>query len=387
MLTSKSFSARDKVLSAYAISTAQEDPQTTTTTANEEQRLSALVEQLRNENRELRKEQEAALDDRDREWEKICDDHETELSLWYEAKQKKAIENERANCQATSGADAREHAIHQECEEEKQQALAAERLLLLEQFQAQFQIEILNYKTRIDSERADTRIQAEAHNNTNPMDQVLLNEEIKKRDDSIILHQKNVTDALATNRELETTLALIKAENERLSLAVTTYESRNTLAQQTQNEAQISLMVRELSRALKLFAEISAVGLDEKHRILLNELVLANKVVTDIRTTIEDGSAIVDYDSFQGGLDRIMADSDPYDALDPRERPALHAQLTDTYTVIGGLSNILAGERGESTKWNILERIYRDNIKGKGKEGAGSGLSAASSSSSSGNGG
>lgn len=265
-------------------------------------------------------------------------------------------------------------------------AVKIERSLLQGKFQAQFQIEISNYKTQFESEHAIAQSQSGAHNNTSPIDQVLLNEEIKKRDDSIESHKKNLTDVLEAKRELEATLKLTKAENERLSKAVIAYESQNSLANKTNTEAQISLMARELSRAQKLLTEITILGLDEKHRYLLNELVLANKVVTDIRTAIEDESAVVDYDGFQGGLNRVMESSDPFDALDARERPALHAQLSETYAIVGGLSNILAGERGNRTKEDILERIYRDNVTGKGKESALFGSGAASGSWSGGNG-
>ena len=149
------------------------------------------------------------------------------------------------------------------------------------------------------------------------------------------------------------------------------------MTKQTHSEAQTSLMAQELVRALKLFTEIATLGLDEKHRNLLNDLLLANKVVGDIRSTIEDGDS-VDYDEFQHRLDRVIASSDDFDNLDPRERPALHAQLGETYSVIGGLTTILMGERGESTRQDILERIYSDHVKGKGKQGAVVGSGAAS---------
>ena len=54
---------------------------------------------------------------------------------------------------------------------------------------------------------------------------LLLNEEIKKRDDEINSHKKNQTDALEAKRELETTLSTSKAENERPCKAVIAYES------------------------------------------------------------------------------------------------------------------------------------------------------------------
>ena len=451
--------ARDKILSAYAVPTGQvptEDQYTTTTTTAEEQRLSVIVENLRKENSELLEKvrhQKAELETREQDWE----DHIKELKEWeqglpamVEQDKQMAIETDRANGRATGWNDAREQDIRRECEEEKQQALAAERekcrvqreteetslraqyakkvkaqtnrelerfrhrgatahkkrmkvkkggikqvvnkavsqavmtehSLLLGEFQTQFQIQISDYKVQLESEHAAAQTLAGAQSNTNQVDQTLFNDEIRKRDDQINSHKNNLTDAYEANRNLEASLKLKKADIERLSRAVTTYESQSSLANKTQTEAQISLMARDLSRALKLLAEVSVLGLDEKHRYLLNELVLANKVVTNIRTTIEDESAVVDYDGFQGGLDRIMDSSDPFDALDSRERPALHAQLSETYTIVGRLSNILSGERGDGTRQDILKRIYRDNVKGKGKEGAAVGSAAASGSSS-----
>ena len=459
--------ARDKVLSAYALPSAQiptEDQQTTTTNTNisaEEQRLSVLVENLRKENSELLEKvehQKTELETWEDDWEhsnKDLKDWEQGLLRWCEQEKQIAIETERANGRATKGKEAREQDIRRKYEEEKQQALAvereicrvqreaqecslraqfakklkdninrevqrlrrrgsterkkqmkvkkggiksvvnqavshavkAERSLLQGQFRAHFETEVARYKIQLESEHAIAQTQSGAHNNTNPIDQVLFNEEIEKRDGEINSQKKNLTDALDAKRELEATLNLTKAENERLSKAVIAYESQNSLANKTNTEAQISLMARELSRALKLLNEISILGLDEKHRYLLNELVLANKVVGDIRTAVEDESVVVDYDAFQQGLERVMESSDPFDALDPRERPALHAQLSETYGIVGGLSNILAGERGDRTKWDILERIYRDDVKGKGKEGAVVGSGVASRSSLGGNGG
>lgn len=446
--------ARDRVLSAYAVPTAPipEENQTTITTTSEEQRLLALVEDLRKENRELQKQTDCLttyLKEWRRIWKETIKNHTTweqEVLRWYENDKKAAIKTERAKGRATISRDAREQEIRRKCEEEKQKALAVERdncrvqwqaregsmrdhytmkmkshtndelqklrrksgmehkkqmkvkklatkrvfdkalshaieverSLLQGQLQANFQAEISNYKTRLESEHANARTQSEANKHTNSIDQVLLNEEIQSRDKSIDSYKKTLKEAVDAKRELETALNLSKAETERLSQAVLSYESQSSLANQTKSQAQTNLIAGELSRALKLFTEITIMGLDEKHRILLNELVLANKVVTDIRTTIEDEGAVVNYDVFQEALDRVMASSDPFDALDSRERPALHAQLNETYKVVGGLSNILVGERGDGTKRDILERIYRGDVKGKGKQDPSAGSDAAS---------
>ena len=446
--------ARDRVLSAYAVPTAPipEENQTTMTTTSEEQRLSALVEDLRKENSELQKQTDCLttyLKEWRRIWKETIKNHTTweqEVLRWYENDKKAAIKTERAKGRATISRDAREQEIRRKCEEKKQKALAVERdncrvqwearegsmrdhytmkmkshtndelqklrrksgmehkkqmkvkksatkrvfdkalshaveverSLLQGQLQANFQAEISNYKTRLESEYANARIQSEANKHTNSTDQVLLNEEIQNRDKSIDSYKKTLKEAIDAKRELETALNLSKAETERLSQVVLSYESQSSLANQTKSQAQTNLMAGELSRALKLFTEITIMGLDEKHRILLNELVLANKVVTDIRTTIEDEGAVVNYDVFQEALDRVMASSDPFDALDSRERPALHAQLSETYKVVGGLSSILVGERGDGTKRDILERIYSGDVKGKGKQGPSAGSDAAS---------
>lgn len=181
-------------------------------------------------------------------------------------------------------------------------------------------------------------------------------------------------------RESESTLKSVKKENDRLSRTVTAYESEKSVAKHTTNEAQIALLTQEWVRAVALLMEIATLGLDEKHRALLNELVLANRVVKDIRTTIEEG-ALIDYEAFQNRLNLVIESSDEFENLDRMERPALHAQLEGIYLVIGGLMNILAGGRGDNTKQDLLERIYSDHVKGKGKQGAVIGAGAASGSS------
>lgn len=256
-------------------------------------------------------------------------------------------------------------------------AVEVERSLLQRQLRTQFQTELSNYKTQLECEHANSRTQSEAQNGADPVSQTSLHEEIKKRDGYIEKHKENLKRALDEKRESENTLKGIKEENERLSRQAIAYEGQKSIARQTKSGLQINLMARESAQALKLFTEIDLLGLDEKHRKLLHELVVANKVVRDMRITIEDGDS-VDYEEFHHRLEQVVESSDIFDALDPRERPALHAQLSGTYSVIGGLTNILTGERGETTQQEILERIYEDSDKGKGKQGANIGPGTAS---------
>ena len=371
---------------------------------------------------------------------------EEEIHRWqevtrrlYDQEKQEALAAERTNGQVLNGRDTTEHDIRRRCEEGKQKALAmerencrlqrmsekcslrgqrelkklrrcerkmqtkakkcqlkwvfkravshavdVERSLLQTQFQTQIQTELSNYKTQIESEHAKSQSQSETHNNTAPIDKVLLDQEIKKRNEFIETQKDHLGKAFEAKREAESAkkesekeLKIVREENERLSRDVIDYKSQQVMASQTKNEAQITLITQELVRALKLFTEIALLGLDEKHRNLLNELVVANTVMRDIRVTIEEGS-VVDYEEFQNRVDRVFATSDGFDSLHPQERPALHAQLQDTYSVIGGLNNILAGKRGDTTNQEILERVYRDIVKGKEKQGAivGSGAAA-----------
>lgn len=256
-------------------------------------------------------------------------------------------------------------------------AVEVERSLFHTQLQIQFQAELTAYKTHLESEHTKSQTQPASENDIGAANQALLQEEIKKRDGQIEKHKEDLKKALNAKRESESGLESVKKENDRLSQAVIAYESEKSVAKHTTSEAQVTLVTQELVRALKLLMEIATLGIDEKHRGLLNELVIANKVVRDIRTTIEEG-VLVDYEAFQNRLDRVVASSDEFDNLDPMERPALHAQLEGTYSVIGGLLNIFAGERGDTTQHDLLERIYRDSIKGKGKQGAIIGAGAAS---------
>ena len=201
------------------------------------------------------------------------------------------------------------------------------------------------------------------------MDQVLLSEEIQKRDKYLEQHKSRLTEAYTAKRDLEGKLKTTTEENRRLSQEVIAFESEKGMAKQARSEAQVNLMAREYARAVTLFTEITVMGLDEKHFKLLSDLVHANKVVRDIGTTIEEGG-VVDHVFTLNLLDRICNNSDDFDHLDPLERPALHAQLLGTYATIGGLMRILSGEHGETVEQDILETIYEDSVKGKGKEKA-----------------
>ena len=259
-------------------------------------------------------------------------------------------------------------------------AVQVERSLLQNQLRKHFQAELSNYKTQFESEHACSQTQSEARNDTGSTNQVLLDEEIKKREGYIILQKTHLKKAFEAKRESENALKSVREENQRLSREVMAFESQTAMAKQAKNKRQITLMTQELARALKLFSEIAILGLDEKHRQCLNELVLANKVLRDIRSTIE-GGAFIDYKEFRDRLGRIVDGSDEFETLDPRERPALHAQLSGTYSIVGSLINILAGGQGDTTNEDILERIYRDHVKGKEKQGATIGSGAASGSS------
>ena len=247
------------------------------------------------------------------------------------------------------------------------QAVQVERSLLLKRFRNESQRQLSAYKTQFESERASSQAQSKGQNTAGGTDQVLLNEEIQKRDNYLEQHKSRLKDAYAAKRDLEGKLKTATEENTRLSREVIAFQSEKAMAKQAGSEAQVTLMTREYARAVKLFTEITVLGLDEKHFKLLNDLVHANKVVRDIRTTIEEGG-VVDHVYTLNSLDRICNNSDDFDHLDPLERPALHAQLSGTYATIGGLTRILSGERGETVEQDILETIYEDSVKGKGKE-------------------
>ena len=247
------------------------------------------------------------------------------------------------------------------------QAVEVQRSLLLRQFREESQRQLSDYKTGFESERTSSKAQSGGQNITGGLNQVLLNEEIQKRDTYLDQHKSSLKDAYAAKRDLEGKLKTATEENRRLSREVIAFESDKRTAKQARNEAQVTLMTREYARAVTLFSEITVMGLDEKHFKLLNDLVHANKVVRDIRTTIEEGG-VVDHVYTLNLLDRIFNNSDDFDRLDPLERPALHVQMLGTYATIGGLIRIFSGERGEIVDKDILETIYGDSVKGKGKE-------------------
>ena len=246
-------------------------------------------------------------------------------------------------------------------------AIEVERSLMRKHFRDESQRQLADYKTRCESERANSQAQSKGQDIISGSDQVLLSEEIQKRDKYLEQHKSRLTEAYAAKRELEGKLKTATEESRRLSREVIAFGKEKAMAKQTKSEAQVTLMTREYARAVTLFTEIIVLGLDAKHFKLLNDLVHANKVIRDIRTTIEEGG-VVDHIYTLNLLDRIFNNSDDFDNLDPLERPALHAQMLATYAVIGGLMRILSGERGETVEQDILETIYEDSVKGKGKE-------------------
>ncbi len=238
----------------------------------------------------------------------------------YDQEKQEALAAERTKGQVLNGRDTTEHNTCRRCEEEKQRALAlerencrlqwesekcslrgerelkklrrriccerkvqtkakkgqlkwvfnravshavdVERSLLQKQFQAQFQTQLSNYKTQIESEHAKSQCQSEAQNNTAPVDKVLLDEEIKKRNAFIETQKDHLGKAFEAKREIESAkkevekeLKTVREENERLSRDVIDYKSQQVMASQTKNDAQITLMTQELVRALKLFTK------------------------------------------------------------------------------------------------------------------------------------
>ena len=442
--------ARNEVLSAYEVVPAQisEYDQQIARMSDEAEESRALVEQLRNENSELRRtigSFEAVVANWERTWQEAKEGHKTweeNVAQWkedvrgaYEKEKRQVIATERAKALLSKSPGAVEQEIRRQCETEKQSALAGvrqacrvqwenqkcslqaqfaaklksrtyeelqklrrrdcfekkhllkvtkrqmrwtfgkavsqavevQRSLLLKRFRNESQRQLSDYKTRFESERASSQAKSEGQNTAGGLDQVLLSEEIQKRDKYLEQHKSRLTDAYAAKREIEGKLKAATEENRRLSREVIAFESEKAMAKQARSEAQVTLMTREYARAVTLFTEITVLGLDGKHFKLLNDLVHAKKVVRDIRTTIEEGG-VVDHVYTLNLLDGICNGSDDFEHLDPLERPALHAQMVGTYAVVGGLMRILSGERGETVEQDILETIYKDNVKGKGKE-------------------
>ena len=247
-------------------------------------------------------------------------------------------------------------------------AVEVEWPLIQNDLRSQLQTEISSYKAQFEAEHAKALTDLRAQNDTGSMNQVLLDQEIKKRDGDIESHKARLKQAYDEKRNSEAELKCAREENDRLSQQVIAHDSEEAMARQSGSEAQISLMTQDLVRASKLLAELAVMGLDQYHRDLLNELVTANQLIRDTRLTIEEDES-VDYEDLKARLQRVVDSSDGLDDLDPRERPTLYDQLCETYLIVGGLINILAEEPGATTNQDILERIYRDKVKGKGKEG------------------
>ncbi|KAM0798113.1 hypothetical protein BDR22DRAFT_860505 [Usnea florida] len=247
------------------------------------------------------------------------------------------------------------------------QAVEVQRSLLLRKFRDESQRQLSDFKNQFESERASSQAPSKGQSIVGGSDQVHLNEEIQKRDQYLEQHKARLKEAYAAKRDMEGKLKTATEENTRLSREVIAFESEKAMAKQARSEAQVTLMTREYARAVTLFTEITVLGLDEKHFKLLNDLVHANKVVRDIRKTIEEGG-VVDHEYTLNLLDQICNNSDDFDHLDPLERPALHAQLLATYATIGGLMRILSGGRGKTVEQDILGIVYEDSVKGKGKE-------------------
>ena len=259
-------------------------------------------------------------------------------------------------------------------------AVEVERSLVQKQLRSQFQTEFSNYKTKSENEHAKAQTQSESQNGAGSTSQISLQQEIYKRDQEIESEKQKTRKAHDDLRQSETDHKTVREENRRLSQKVMAYESQESMAGQSKSDPQIALTVQDSVRASKLLAEIAAMGLEKFHLEQLNELLSANKVIADLRSTIEQGHWL-DHEAFQGRINRLMLRSDGFDALDPRERPALHAQLEEAYRTVVSLSEILQRETGDGVKVELLERIYGDKGKGKEKQGNILGPGAASASS------
>ena len=257
------------------------------------------------------------------------------------------------------------------------QAVMVERSLMQTEFRNHFQTQLANYKTKFESEHANSPAHPGAQNDKAPTATgQALHEEIQKRDTAIEAANGKLKAAIDEKQDLEFDIKTAKAEIERLSGVSVAYESQKSLAQQTKSETQINFVVQELVRAQKLLDEIATMGLDEKHRNILSEILWANKVVKDIRSTIEN-NGIIDYQYFHDRLGRIIDDSDNIENPDDQERPALEAHFVETYRMVWVLIRILERKRGEHTKTELLEQIYGGNSEKK-KQSAISGSNSAS---------
>ena len=265
-------------------------------------------------------------------------------------------------------------------------AVEVERSLIQKQLRSQFQTELSNYKTQSEAAHAKAQTQSESRNGAGSTSQISLHQEIYKRDQEIESEKEKTKKAHEEKRQSEADNKHIREENQRLSRKVMAYESQESMAGQSTSDPQIALTAQDLVRASKLLAEIAAMGLEGFHLEQLNELLSANKLIADLRSTIEEGQWL-DHEAFQQRVTRLMLRSNGFDALDPRERPTLHAQLEEAYKTVVSLSEILKPDPGDSTKMELLERIYGDKGKGKGKQGTILGPAAASGPSFASNGG
>ena len=265
-------------------------------------------------------------------------------------------------------------------------AVDVERSLIQKQLRNQFQTELSNYKTKSEAEHAKARTQSESQDGAGSTSQSSLHQEIYKRDQEIESEKEKTKKAYDDMRQSEADHKHVREENQRLSRKVMAYESQESMARQSKSDPQIALTAQDLIRASKLLAETAAMSLDDFHLEQLNELLSANKIISDLRSSIEEGQ-LLDHEAFQARVDRLMLRSDGFDKLDPRERPTLHAQLEEAYKTVVSLSKILNSQSGDSMKMELLERIYGDKGKGKQKQGTMLGPGAASAPSFASNGG
>ena len=324
--------------------------------------------------RQYKAEKEKALAEEREKLRVLWDSRECSLRGQFAVKLKSHTNNELQKAHRRSGSERNKQSKVKRCQvkcvlkQAVSRAVEVEWPLIQKDFRSQLQTELSSYKAQFEAVHAKALTELKAQNDTGSMNQVLVDQEINKRDGYIELHKARLKQAYDEKRRCEADLKSAREENDRLSQQVIGLESEETMARQSWSEAQISLTTQDLVRASKLLAELAVMGLDQYHRDLLNELVLANKLIRDTRFTIEEGES-VDYEDLKARLQRVVDSSDGLDDMDPRERPTLYAQLCETYLVVGGLINILAKEPGDTTNQDILERIYRDKVKGKGKEG------------------
>lgn len=374
--------ARDRTLSASAdiMPHIPEASQQEAATAAKEAETPQLVE-LRKENYELREENNYLANKVkwwDEAWEAVvqCEEAWKEgVRRQYDEEKREALAKARADERARSKPAAMEEEIRRECQLEKTKALDSlrgqfgsklesltnqnlqnptrmttferklqsrvkkcqikgvirqavsravevEQSLIQKQLQRQFETDLSSHKTQLEAEHAKTRTQIGVRPDQD--------QEVRNRDVEIESQKSKLEQASQPKRQCATALRKVSAENERLGQDAKAHET------------QITLMTQDLNRASKLLDELSVVGLDQLHRELLSELLSANKVIADLRTSIEEGHS-VDYEAFVIRMHLVMNKSDDFDKLSPRERPTLHAQLSETYAVIGNLNTILQG--------------------------------------------